>query len=430
MKRRSFLATAASASAAVTASGVSLAPAVAAEQHAAKKPSSVPSTGARVPALAGFDQFMSDFLTRFNIPGGQLAVAKDGHQVYSRGFGHVDRKVANQSPPPPVEPTAIFRLASSSKSLTAVAVMALVQAGQLTLNQSAFEILHDLTPPPGKHVDPRVKSITVRQLLEHSGGLVDKPFDVQFDGLRLAADAFKHPRPATNVDLIRYQLGRPLGFEPGTSYAYSNVGYNALGRIIERITKKPYGEAVKELVLVPLQIHGMAVMTRTSPSSRLPNEVFYDDGLPDVTSYSIYEDDLEVRRYAYGGYDGSAIDAHGGWIAGAPDLVRFLNGVGGKTGKQILAPETVQTMLARPNNPFWHGKDKYYALGWNVVPGKVTMTHNGAITYATCSMIARLTGDVTVAACFNHLDPDLGAMLGGLGDGIMAAANAVARWPG
>ena len=368
-------------------------------------------------------------MIRFSVPGGQCAVSKNGHLLYSRGFGYVDAQNPGQGHPPVVEPNALFRIASSSKPITAVAIMALIQTGALKLDDRAFDILHDFTPPPGQKPDPRLHTITVRQLLEHSSGFVNDPFDVQFDGLRIAADVFGQPRPATNVDCVRYMMGRPLGFAPGTSYSYSNAGYNALGRIIEHITKLPYGEAVNELVLTPLRIHGMALMTRTSPSHRLPNEVFYVDGAQYLDGYPIYEDDPEVRRYSYGGYDGTAIDAHGGWIANAADLCHFLNGVGGKSGKQILSRETVKIMLARPNNPFWKGKDHYYALGWNVTPGVVTLSHAGAITFGTASVVIRIPGEITMAAVFNHLDADIGAMVGGLGDGLRQVANGITMWP-
>ena len=311
MKRRSFLASAASISA-VSASGVSLTPVVAEAQTAPSATTSIPITGTPVPKLAAFDRFMVEFMTRFAVPGAQCAVSKDGRAVYSRGFGYVSGPDPSRKQLPEVQPDAIFRIASSSKSITAVAILALVQDGRLKLSDHAFTILSDYTPPPGKNPDPRLRFITVRQLLDHSSGFVDEPFDVQFGGLRLAADALGKPRPATNVDCIRYQMGRPLGFEPGTSYSYSNVGYNTLGRIIERITNATYGAAVNALILGPLGIRGMALMTRTSPSARLPREVSYFDGPHALGAYSIYEDDPSVQQYSYGGFDGTVIDAHGG----------------------------------------------------------------------------------------------------------------------
>lgn len=109
---------------------------------------------------------------------------------------------------------------------------------------------------------------------------------------------------------------------------------------------------------------------------------------------------------SYGGFDGRAIDAHGGGIANAPDLTRFLNAVGGSRGPQLLTAATLKTMLAKPNNPFWASKPNWYALGWDVnPPKKVVMSHAGAITFGTLSCIFRLHDGITFAALLNHLAP-------------------------
>jgi CubicO group peptidase (beta-lactamase class C family) len=394
---------------------------------AATSTASTPITGRSVPQLVAFDRFMVGFLKEWNIPGGQLAVAKDGRLVYARGFGYVD-SLQNQPDAASVSPTALFRIASSSKPFTAVAVLRLIQSGYTHLDAKAFDILHDYTPPPGATPDPRLRSITVRQLLEHSSGFVDVPNDLQFNALRLAADAFHRPRPATTVDLVRYNMGRPLGFAPGTDYSYSNVGYNTLGRIIERLTGQSYGAAVERLVLAPAGIRSMTLMRRTSPADRLPREVFYDDGAQ-VSMYSIYEDDPQTRPYSYAGFDGYAIDAHGGYIAHAPDLTRFLNAVDGSTGKQLLSPQAIALMLARPAIAFWRGKAQYYGLGWDVTPGKVVMAHAGAISFGTFSAIRRLPGGITLGAVFNHLAIDIDAMGVGLQNGVDAVANGITNWP-
>lgn len=89
----------------------------------------------------------------------------------------------------------------------------------------------------------------MRHLLEHSGGFDSSEVDPQFNYLRSAADAFKQPHPATHTDIIRYTIGQPLAFTPGTKHVYSNYGYNILGRVIERWTKLSYGDAVRRLVL-------------------------------------------------------------------------------------------------------------------------------------------------------------------------------------
>lgn len=386
-------------------------------------------TGEPSPALASIDRFMTAFMQTWSIPGGQCAVAKDGRLVYARGFGTVDQAMPGAPSPPVVSPAAQFRIASSSKPITAVAVMRLVEQRRLGLEDRAFDILDDLTPPPGATPDPRLRGITVRQLLEHSGGFDSTVTDPQFEYLRSAADAFRHPRPATHVDIIRYTMGQLLAFTPGTKHVYSNFGYNVLGRVIERRTKLPYGNAVRQLVLQPAGVKRMALMTRTSPQARLPDEVFYVDASAALPSWPIYDDDLAIRPFAYGAFDGSVMDAHGGWIANAIDLTRVLNAVGGSAGTQLLTPPTVATMLARPDLPQWQGKDYDYALGWGVTPGKVEMSHNGALTYGTYSTIARFPGEITFAMLFNHLATDIAARITGMQMQGIAAIAGIPTWP-
>ncbi|MDQ6826954.1 MAG: beta-lactamase family protein [Candidatus Eremiobacteraeota bacterium] len=383
----------------------------------------VPVTGKAIAQLQSFDRFMLTFMKRFSIPGGQCAVARNGRLVYARGFGYADQLLTT-----PVSPTALFRIASSSKPITAVAIMKLVEDGKLGLEERAFEILGDLTPPPGTTRDPRLATITVRHLLEHSGGFDSTIFEPQFDGLRVAADAFGHPRPATSTDLIRYMMGQPLAFDPGSKYSYSNFGYNCLGRIIERKTKQSYGDHVIAAILRPAGVRTMSLMTRTSPSYRLPNEVFYADGDLSTTQWPIYQDDAHVRPISYGAFDGSAIDAHGGWIANTIDLTHFLNAVAGSTGVQLLAPPTVREMLTRPAIPQYAKTNKFYALGWDV-SRDVVMSHNGALTFGTLSSVTRLPGGITFAAVFNHLDINYIATVIALERGSLAVSRGIKSWP-
>jgi N-acyl-D-amino-acid deacylase len=413
MKRAKFLST--------TAAGTLLG---AGSLNAVAAPAVTPAlSGQSVPELAPVERFVSEFMSRFKIPGGQCAVAKDGRLVYLRGFGYAD-----EARKTPVATMARFRIASSSKPITAVGVMQLVERGNLRLDDKAFEILSHLTPPRGASVDPRLRRITVRNLLEHSGGFDSSKFDPQFDALRIAAKAFDHAPPATHTDLIRYMMGKPLAFDPGSKFVYSNLGYNILGRIIEQVTHRSYGDYITQHVLQPAGARSMKLAARTTPSARLPGEVQYWDGPDALPCWPIYEDEEEWHTYSYGGFDGTVIDAHGGWIGNASDLTRFLDAVGGSTGTQLLKPQTVKTMLARPSIPAYRGKSSYYALGWTVTEGQ-GMGHNGALTYGSLSTVTRMNGGITLALLFNHLDPDIASVLREMGSKSVAAIKAIKTWP-
>src|SRR5688572_6817044 len=187
--------------------------------------------------MESFDQVISDLMKTHKVPGGAVAVVKDGRLVYARGFGYAD--VENKVT---VAPHALFRIASVSKPITAVAILRLVEAGKLELTQKVLPLIPDLQPPAGATMDPRWQNITILNLLQHTGGWDrDKPggFDPMFRPSTAAA-AVGAPAPASGETVIRYMLGQPLDFDPGTKYVYSNFGYTILGRIIERVSGMSY----------------------------------------------------------------------------------------------------------------------------------------------------------------------------------------------
>ena len=181
------------------------------------------------PMAEAFDREVGEFMKARAIPGGALAVVKDRRLVYARGYGLADREKNSA-----VEADSLFRIASVSKPITAVAVLKLVEDGKLDLEQRAFDIVK--ADPLGEG-DARLRQITIRQLLHHTGGWDrGKSFDPMFRSRRIAKAAGVDA-PAMPAAIIRYMIGQPLDFEPGSRYAYSNFGYCVLGRVIERITE-------------------------------------------------------------------------------------------------------------------------------------------------------------------------------------------------
>src|SRR5215813_12315238 len=189
------------------------------------KPNELATSGSAHPELASFDELMTTFVKEQQVPGAGLAVTKDSRLVYARGFGLADRQRQQA-----VEPTALFRIASLSKPITAVAVLQLVERTKLTLDAKVWDVLK--LPEPS---DTRWKQVTILHLLQHTGGWDrDKSFDPMFRSVFIAQMLNVSP-PAEPQHIIRYMLGQPLDFDPGSRYAYSNFGYCILGRVIERI---------------------------------------------------------------------------------------------------------------------------------------------------------------------------------------------------
>src|SRR5437773_1952824 len=102
-------------------------------------------TGTAVPALAALDNVMQQALARYSVKGGALAIVKDGHLVFARGYGWADAEAQQ-----PMQPDSLFRWASISKTVTAAATIRLVENGKLDLDTPVFNILNEYAPYNGK----------------------------------------------------------------------------------------------------------------------------------------------------------------------------------------------------------------------------------------------------------------------------------------
>src|SRR5690606_20702110 len=145
------------------------------------RPESAPSGISTGPQqrLASFDAMVREFLTEHCVPGGAVAVTDQGRLVHAAGYGYAD--IAAREP---VQPTSLFRIASLSKPITAVAILQLVEQEKLKLDERVFDVLDEFHADIDKANDSfekRLKDVTIRHLLEHRGGWDrDKSFDAMF----------------------------------------------------------------------------------------------------------------------------------------------------------------------------------------------------------------------------------------------------------
>src|SRR5215218_6136083 len=312
---------------------------VAALRVAQNTESATPITGIDVPELAELDRTMSELMGRWELPGGQLSVAKDGRLVHNRGYGLADKDRGE-----PVQPDALFRIASVSKTITAVAILALVDDGVLALDDKAFPLI-DLEPPANAPVDPRLAEVTIEHLLVHSGGWDSgATYDPQYmPWSGLAAHVIGAPQPSSGETIVRFMLGQPLDFDPGTRSVYSNFGFNVLARVIERASGQSYEAFTRTRVLTPAGIDTMS-LARTRREDRAKGEVSYYGPSGQAPRWSVFPGEGFVA-VGEGSYYLEALDGHGGWVGSAADLARFATAVDGQRGEAILAPATVETML-------------------------------------------------------------------------------------
>ena len=369
---------------------------------------------------------MLKFLADNQVPGATLAVAKDGKLVYARGFGHADEQLGL-----PVPPGMRFRIASISKPITAAAILRLIEMGLLKLDDRVFAVLKIALPADA---DPRLKQITIQQLLHHTAGWDRaKSFDPMFRPLVIAKEENVMP-PARPLDIIRYMTHHKLDFDPGERYAYSNFGYCILGRVVERVSGQSYDRFVQKHVFDPIGIKHTQ-LGHTLMAAKNETHYFDDKGR---TGNAVMGPNLgkPVPR-PYGAWYLEAMDAHGGWISSAPDLVRFGSAFDQPDKCKILKAASIKTMFARPDGLAGHTKDGtpkdvFYGCGWNVHPvgaGKVSAWHMGALD-GTATILVRRHDGLTWAVLFNARSNAKGEYLGSLIDPLVhQAADKVKRWP-
>lgn len=200
----------------------------------------IAATGTPRPApaqdIAGrLDQLMREYAgqRQFN---GAVLVAQAGEVEYRAAFG-----LANVEWEVPNTPDSRFRIGSITKQFTAAIVLGLVENGILRLDAPVRDYLPGYTAPQGDR-------ITIHHLLTHTSGL---PSYTDLPGF-----VDEHSRvPTSPEEIVALTSSRPLEFEPGTRFRYSNSGYVLLGWIIEEVTGESYDRVLRERLLEPLELH-------------------------------------------------------------------------------------------------------------------------------------------------------------------------------
>ncbi len=349
-------------------------------QNMPESASAVPITGKAVPGFEEFERAVVKVIQDDHIPGAAIAFVKDGRLVYARGFGW-----ANEEAKQPIQPTSVFRLASISKSFTGIGILKLIQEKKLCMEQKVFArpnspspstdsgscsqpILH-LNPIKcsGCQLDQRIYDITVQDLMQMSGGWIDKQQAVDVDACGVMthgsgdwssperAQKALHMRSVpTRAQVIQFGISHRLNFTPGACYSYSNFNFNILGQVIQQVTGTPYAKWMEQNVLHPMGATSAHVLLY---DKLLPNEVNYYRVLPDGQNRSCCLDMLRPQ-----------IGPAGGWTASIIDLAHVQASLrNGIPQPNPLEPPTMTLMVSRPANPKFAGKFAYWTDGWDTV---------------------------------------------------------------
>jgi N-acyl-D-amino-acid deacylase len=262
-----------------------------------------------------------------------------------------------------------------------------------------MSILTDYTIPPNG--DPRLRNITLRQLLEHAGGWDRDQVGDPVDWSDRIAQALGVARPVTCPDMIRYMLGQPLQFTPGSRAAYSNFGYCILGQIVARVAGSSYERFVREQILAPLGVHAMSIGSR-HPSERGTFEVKYYPFNGQLLRDSPFPGEGKVAApYAI---DTWMREASGGWVASAVDLTRLIAALDPALTPNFLSADSLAQMTADPGV---RGTDAayWYGLGLYVGPTIEWYGHGGDLP-GTRTTVRREANGYTFAVLTNTRTSD------------------------
>jgi CubicO group peptidase (beta-lactamase class C family) len=182
-------------------------------------------------------------MQRQHIPGLALLVSRGGRIVQAEGFG-----LANVELQVPVKPETVFQSGSVGKQFTATAVMMLVEAGKVGLNDPLTKYF--------PNAPPTWKEVTVRELLSHTAGFGDYP------------DTFNFRKDWTEPEMLKLVESIPLAYPPGTKWEYSNLGYLTLGILIHRVTGEFYGDFLQQRIFQPLDMQTTRII---SEADIIPN---------------------------------------------------------------------------------------------------------------------------------------------------------------
>jgi CubicO group peptidase (beta-lactamase class C family) len=359
-------------------------------------------TNAQAPASPIQKQVDAIFaaVTQANAPGLAVLVQENGRTSFEKGYGLRDLRTKTK-----IDPPTNFRLASFTKQFTAMAIMLLVHDKKLRYDETLVEIFPDF-PAYGK-------TITIRNLLNHTGGLPD------YEELMAAAETPRNSRIWTperqihDAEVLRMLEAESKGkFPPGTSWSYSNSGYVVLGLVVAKASGQSYGDFLRARIFRPLHLDHTIVYQKGE--NEIANRAF---------GHSQVASDHRPETPLFQETDQSSTSAtlgDGGIYSNLLDLAKWDDALRNHTllSAEEMKPALVPAELAHGQPTLWPaeanddnldpGKPVSYGFGWFLDPyrGHPRMWHTGS-TMGFRTIIERLTADhLTIIILSNRSDLD------------------------
>jgi D-alanyl-D-alanine carboxypeptidase len=312
---------------------------------------------------AGIDSTVREVLARTGTPSASIAVVRDGRTVYLQAYGS-----ARLTPEAPATVSQRYSIGSISKQFTATAVLLLAETGRLSLDDKVGKWLPDLT---------RANSVSLRQILSMTSGYQDYwPQDYVMPGML---------KPTTAEAILAQWARKPLDFEPGTQWQYSNTNYVIAGLIVEKVSGMPLLDFLRRRVFAPLRMESVADID-AGPL-----------GSSDPTGY---------LRYALGPPRPAPKEAPG-WLFAAGELAMTAADLArwdiATLEQAVLKPESYRTM--QTDTRLQDGVGTGYGLGVSVAMagGRRVISHGGEVSGFTARN-AIYPDDRTAIVVFTNLD--------------------------
>jgi D-alanyl-D-alanine carboxypeptidase len=343
---------------------------------------STPAAPAAVKApdsVDGIDEYVRAEMRKQQIPGASIAIVRNGKVASTKGYG-----MANLELSVPATENTVYQLASVTKPFTATAVMVLVEEGKLGLDEEISKQLADL---------PKTwKSVTVRQLLNHTSGIKNYA----------AVRAF-HKTPSkdyTHREILDFVANEPLEFAPGDKWEYSNTGYILLGMLIERVSGKTYGDFLAGRIFEPL---GMMQTRVNDLRAIIPNRAQGYDSKGGVLRNGEY---LSPSQPFAGGM----------LVSSVSDLVKWDASL---ETEKLLKKSSLEQMVTPTETK--KGEAAGYGFGWYVekVNGRRLIAHGGGLP-GFSAQISRFVDDkLTVIVLTNASNGHPGDLAQGIAGRIL-----------
>ena len=257
-------------------------------------------------------------------PGASVVVIRRGRVVFTRGYGLADLEART-----PAAPRTDYRLASLTKQFTAMAVMILAEQGRLSYDDSVSRSLPELPAYS--------RGVTIRNLLNHTGGL--------WDYEDFVPDSQTYQVKDRDV-LALVARADSLYFRPGSAYRYSNTGFALLALVVERVSGVPFARFLETRIFRPLGMRG---------------SVAFEEGVSTVPNraYGHSRDSTGWRRTDQS--NTSAVLGDGGVYTSVDDMVRWSRAL---DGHRLVSAATQQ--LAWTDVTLADGRRSGYGFGWYV----------------------------------------------------------------